>query len=298
MRIYAAGYLTFHSPNNEDMWITEQANPTNLLESYFYLEDNKTEYVRHNREKWHTFLDSGAFSAFSRGASIDHAAYLGYAKREADLWDHVAVLDVIGDADASWKNYLVMREEGIDGIPCFHYGEPWEFLDMMTEKAKYIAIGGVAQLGSGDALIEWLDSVWGNHLVNPDGTPKVQVHGFAVTSNTAMLRYPWESVDSTSWVRQAAFGRILVDIPGREGAPLSLPLSDESPDKEDHDRHFDSMNPILKESIRAYIEGRGYKMQDLKEKYRWRQHWNINYFRRCEERAATRFIRPQDGLFF
>lgn len=299
MRVYMAGYLSFlHGNDAEDAAITRSCDVASVLESFFYMDEKKLQLIRDNH--WHFLLDSGAYSAFSRGAQIDLQAYIDFIKKTPELWDLIAGLDVIGDADASWANFLTARDQGVMTMPTFHYGEPWEFLDKMVAEAPYIAIGGVAQLGSGSALVEWLDAVWANHLCHPDGTAKVKVHGFAVTGKLAMLRYPWESVDSTAWLQMAGHGTIVLDLPNPDGTitDIKVSMSDKSPHVEAYDKHFDSLRPAYRDRIVQRLEELGYEIENLRKHYRWRQHVNIGYFRRCEARVAERFVREQPGLFF
>lgn len=297
MNVYVAGYMSFLGENAAEVEVTRSAGVSHVLESFFYIDDKKLKLVQDN--KWHMLLDSGAYTAFSKGAKIDVQDYIKFVKRTEGLWDVVAGLDVIGDADASWRNFEIMRDAGILTMPTFHYGEPWEFLDKMVEAAPYVAIGGVAQLGSGPALVEWLDSVWSNHLVKPDGTPRVKVHGFAVTGKGAMLRYPWASVDSTSWLQMAGHGTCALDLRrGNKITDLKVAFSDQSPHMEKDEKHFDSLRPAYQNAIRTHLENLGYKIEDIRRSYRWRQHVNIGYFKRCEIRCAETFVRQQPGLFF
>jgi len=50
------------------------------------------------------FLDSGAFSSFTKKVDINIEQYIDFIKSNADLLDHYSVLDVIGDAKATLKN--------------------------------------------------------------------------------------------------------------------------------------------------------------------------------------------------
>jgi hypothetical protein len=70
----------------------------------------------------------------------------------------------------------------------------------------------------------------GKYLTNPDGT-KVGVHGFGLSAPEPMLRYPWASVDSTTWWRLSRFGFTLMDIPWNDGSitDVKIDLSETSP---------------------------------------------------------------------
>jgi hypothetical protein len=47
----------------------------------------------------------------------------------------------------------------------------------------------------------------------------VQVHGLAVTNSIQLTEFPWGSVDSSTWVRQAGTGNVLVPVFGIDDRP-------------------------------------------------------------------------------
>lgn len=302
MKAFMAGYLSFlSSEDTAETGITRSAAPTGILETFYYITPRaQREVAGHIQRPWRTFLDSGGFSAFTQGKSVDLSAYIKYCLDHFNSWDVIAALDVIGDSDASWMNFRLMQKEGIDAIPTFHYGEPWAALDRMVDECNYIAIGGVAQLGGGSALSEWLDAVWANHLIDQDGLPLVDVHGFAITGKTGMLRYPWASVDSSSWLQMAGRGVCALDLPGPEDSVVDckVAFSERSPSQEEYGKHFDTLAPAQQKAVITYLEELGYVIEDIRRSYRWRQHVNIGYYKRMETRGATRFVREQPGLFF
>jgi len=69
------------------------------------------EYKRfHNKY----FLDSGAFSAFTKNVSIDISDYIKFIKDNKNIFKNYAVLDVIGDAKETLKNQIIMEKQGLD----------------------------------------------------------------------------------------------------------------------------------------------------------------------------------------
>ena len=69
------------------------------------------------------FLDSGAFSAMTQGVKIDIYEYIDFIKEHEDVLEVYANLDVIGSAEGTWKNQMIMEEAGLKPLPVFHYGE-------------------------------------------------------------------------------------------------------------------------------------------------------------------------------
>ena len=152
------------------------------------------------------FVDSGAYSAAKLGDPINLADYCRYLK-DNEEWIHAyAALDVLtpgnpeDGAEQSWRNYQAMRKQGLRPVPVFHYGEDIRWLySLLDAGCDYIALGGTAILGNKAASRTWYDSTW-SHLVNAKGEPVVKVHGFGEGNAELVERYPWHSVDSTTWL--------------------------------------------------------------------------------------------------
>jgi len=175
----------------------------NILASYWYLKKNKSLF-KHIPMYKNFFLDSGAFTAFTQNEIIDIDDYIKMIVDNRELFPTIAGLDVIGNAEESNKNYLYMKSKGIDIIPTFHYGEDYLYLDKYCRDYDYIALGGVAQLKTYPRVSAWLDycfSIIKRHW------PK-KVHGFALTGERYMKRYPFYSVDSSSWSIGSRIGTV------------------------------------------------------------------------------------------
>lgn len=217
------------------------------------------------KNKVDLFLDSGAFSAHTKGVIIDINDYIQFIKDNRDNISVYANLDVIGDAEATWQNQLKMEEAGLMPIPCFHLGEDLSYLRKYVDRYEYIALGGLAHVGKNKwQLFTWLNRCW-DIICDEDGYPKVKVHGFAVTTLKVLCKYPWYSVDSTSWVLTGRFGSIYVPettnkgyVYGEKNQKISVSL--QNPNIKKHDQHFSTFGPKTQERILQYIHDRGFKM--------------------------------------
>jgi len=214
------------------------------------------------KNKVELFLDSGAFSAKSQGVEINIQEYIKFIKTHEDVIDIYANLDVIGDAKASWKNQLLMEKEGLKPLPVFHFGEEESYLKTLIDKYEYIAVGGMVK--SGD-LKSFLDRIFTHFICGKDGLPKVKVHGFGLTSLPLMLRYPWYSVDSTSWVVTGRMGSIY--IPRHKGGKWiydenswKIAVSNRSPNTKEAGKHIETLPPTEKRICLDYIHNKGYEL--------------------------------------
>jgi hypothetical protein len=165
----------------------------NLLVSFPFAKKNKTEM--HDTY----FLDSGAYSVATKKIKIDLDDYIEYIKKMG--LKTYAALDVIGDAAKSKENYIYMRKNGVEPIPCFHINEPFEYLEYYLSESKYIALGGVALLKRENKVRPWLSHCFS--IIKKK--PAVKVHGFGITIWNILTSFPFYSVDSTSWQNPARY---------------------------------------------------------------------------------------------
>lgn len=171
---------------------------------------------------WALFLDSGAFS-LRRKKGITEADYLkymdGYADSIRKLGDRItfyANVDVIGDPDQTWRNQQYLeKEHGLTPIPVVHWGSKPVVLDRYLNGGyTYIGLGGLLKGGiEGRAIDRATRRVgWLTDTFKQIGS--VRTHGFGitfgVTTTTLMSRYPWWSIDNSTWLKEAALGGILV----------------------------------------------------------------------------------------
>jgi hypothetical protein len=265
------------------------------LFSYYFVESNffnsKTMFDI-AKKKVDLFLDSGAFSAWTSGKQIDIMDYVKFIKENEEFITIYANLDVIGiggkqpnrqTAELTWRNQLIMEKAGLKPIPCFHFGEPFEYLQRYVDRYDYLALGVAGN--SGTKLIPWLDQCFSQYICGKNGMPKLKIHGFAVTSLKLMLRYPFYSVDSTSWVVTGRMGWIY--IPRRKDGKWiydqnswKVAVSNRSPSQKESGKHITTMRPNEKKIFMDYIHEKGYSLgisefkkvdqsYELQENERW-----------------------------
>lgn len=213
------------------------------------------------------FIDSGAYSAETQGVKISPYQYTAFLRRWKQYVDVAANLDVLFDAEGTWKNQELMESLGERPMPTFHFGEDEKWLVKYIAKGHdYIAMGG--QVGQHpDAQMQWLDRMWDQYLTNDDGYPIIKVHAFGVTSPAIMERYPWFSVDSTSWLLAAATGKaVICDV--TQGAPrlMTMPISDKSPDA-NAGQHWDALTLAQRDAWAGLFAERGFEPGALQADY-------------------------------
>lgn len=143
-------------------------------------------------------LDSGAYSAYNSGKTIDLEALI--QETQQPRWGESVALDVIGDGEASLRNALYMKSRGSPAYPVFHIGEP---LDLLREyKQQFPKVGLSCRFGEPvKESYRFLDRCFS--VAWP-----YRFHSFGWVSEEMLLRYPFHTADAASWNHgPAAFGR-------------------------------------------------------------------------------------------
>lgn len=299
MRLFIAGLYTSNFSRTGAIYgrLTEAERAArdsveNYLESYHYI--GRGSFAdRIARDGVRVFLDSGAFSSFTKGVEVDLPGYCDFIRRNASIVDEASVLDAIGDYRGTFANQRAMEQLGTTPLPCFHYGEPEDVLDWYAARYPYITIGGMVPISTPQLKL-WLDRLWEEHLTHPDGTPKLKVHGFGLTSLPLMMRYPWYSVDSSTWVQWAANGMILLPGIGQ------VNVSEQSSSRKKNKQHMDTVSDLERDAIEHAIRSRGFEPDRLRKEYISRWAWNcwaFPYWAKGKQWEGDRFVPDTSRLF-
>ena len=238
MKAYFAGALGFEF-NHPRL----QAEVRNRLLSYHYMKGNLNQRFYNypdeigpdgnlapgHRDRYNNIIvDSGAFSVWNKGDTIDLDKYIEYCLKYNSKVDYVVNLDVIpatpGDkkpspeeversASKGYDNYNYMISKGVPKeklIHVFHQGESYHWLTKMVHEDKMEYIGlSPANDRTTKEKVEWLHECM-PYVTDSEGRAIVKFHGFAVTSFKLMSLFPWYSVDSATWGIAAGLGRVFL----------------------------------------------------------------------------------------
>ena len=251
------------------------------------------------------FLDSGAYSAWSRGTAIDLDEYIAFIKANIETIEVYACLDVIPGvpgksatskqrdeaAEQSWQNYLYMCANSLDPLPVYHYGEDVRFLDRMLDHGcSYIGIGGLVGIPS-DKRRAWLDRVFAK-LTDAKGMPIIKTHGFGMTSVPLIFRYPWYSVDSTTWIKITANGAVyLPAMVGNEfvfdQVPSTITVSTRNPKQAAGGKAANTMSDGMRKILDRWLAICGKTYEEVATDYYHRAVCNVIYFKKVSEAKAV-----------
>lgn len=240
--------------------------------------DNKWEHLPVGCVESH-FLDSGSFTLWTQAAKyakenksgkwsfydtpkfweyID--AYADFVKKYAAGIDFYANVDVIPEPKLSWRNLQYLENHhGLTPIPVVHYTTDLKWIHKhIDEGYDYIALGGLVGSMRSPMCKKWLDDCFNIICDTPDRLPKVKVHGFGVTNYRMLLRYPWASVDSTTWTKVGAYGGIMVPHK-RNGKytfllpPYVIQVSSESSSRGMDGRHFYTLSQAEQNIVTEWL---------------------------------------------
>lgn len=227
------------------------------------------------------FVDSGAFSAYTKGKTIDLDDYINYLNTYGDYFNVMVQVDfipgksnVIQDKDVyldapriSWENFLHMRER-LDKrlwdrfIPVFHEGEDFKWLEnMLTYKdadgkpLAYIGISPHTETTTDRRLIFCKEVFRRIQKLNPE----VKTHGFGMTALNILPYIAFTSVDSTTWLKGAIYGTILVH---RHNKLAAMNVGVRTTGSSDH---FCWLGDQAKDEVCRLIEDAGFSTEKLRK---------------------------------
>lgn len=209
------------SPSMKHFALLKKCEVKHILVSYHFVKKVSELMRKMNGYTPETFiLDSGAFSVWANGGTIDLQAYIAFAKELREQLPPQVELNVVNldvlpgkfgetptneqreqSAIDGWNNMLEIEKAGLKVIHVYHQHEDLKWLDKIREHLPYIGISPANDVSMPQKL-SFMDSCYARIR------DTVKTHGFAVTSPDQLYRYPLFSADSSSWVSAGRYGTI------------------------------------------------------------------------------------------
>lgn len=158
-------------------------------------------------------LDSGAFTAWKQGQSVDLQAYIAFVEDNQHLFHQYFSLDVIEDPEATRRNLATMRARGLDPIPVITRGVTVAQASEAAAATGYVGIGGLVRTPGQAKFLRALSPA----LVGK------KTHLLGVNTIGLLKTFGVASADSSSWNRPVRFGTV---FPILRGAPYRLDRTD------------------------------------------------------------------------
>lgn len=232
------------------------------------------------------FVDSGAYTAYTKGISVDADDYIKYLNSITDSLTIFAQLDKIPGMFnrpktkqemyeapiKSWENYLYMRsrlKEPKKLLPIFHQGEDFKhlinMLEWTDENGEHIPYIGVSPALDLPGIENFLDISF--DIIKNSSNSNVKTHAFGMTRLDILEKYPYTSADSTSWKLCAAMGSIYTPWG-------TIYVSERG--KYSKDYIFNQSKDAVS-NIEKYINEQGFSIEDVAKYDYIRYIININY---------------------
>ena len=203
MLVYLAGLSTsfFHMKEVD-------ISNTRLLDSYFYMfkrPDLQEKIIYGSKPPF--LLDSGAFS-FMSGKTINQGweSYLRDYISFINKYDINLFFELDIDAVVGHDKVLDLRKQLEDGtgkkcIPVWHKSRGKEEWFNLIESYDYVAIGGLVA-----KFIKQSEHKYLPWFLQTARKQKTKVHCLGYTATKSLDKYPFYSIDSTSWTSANRYG--------------------------------------------------------------------------------------------
>lgn len=193
-------YFVYTGASRVETEVIQDIQPPKLLLSYFYFRTKSLqEVVQQLGYTPEILLDSGAYSAWTKGKNIALVDYMNYIDANREWISKYIALDVIGDSRLTRWYYKIMREYGFDPTPVFHWGEDEKYLNWyIKEGASAIALGGTVPISDKKKVANWVRSITARY-------PTISFHLLG-SSSEKILNCGIASCDSSAWIMLAANG--------------------------------------------------------------------------------------------
>ena len=136
------------------------------------------------------------------------AAYIDFIKADGRKWDLHVNFDYVHDPEECYRVQHVLWKAGANPMPVVHGDEKTfeYFRRYCKDGAKIIGLGtgGINNRAAWDKKRVYYDMIF--NLAAKHG---VRIHGFAQTYLSMMFFYDWYSVDSATWAKCSAFGKLI-----------------------------------------------------------------------------------------
>jgi hypothetical protein len=173
------------------------------LQSFFYLQKYNLSDLLKGKD---LLMDSGGFTARTAGKPISVEAYAKWlVANDVRLAFNLDTND-LGETLRNQK-YLEKHTRAYI-IPIYHLSDYLEARELLQDfmHYPYIGLGGVAGERGNVSIKDELYRYVFRHTRD-----RVRVHGLGITSDYECRNYPFYSVDSSSWLSMARYGRSLFE---------------------------------------------------------------------------------------
>lgn len=166
--------------------------------AYPYMKPEVIDVLNKNQKDIRFLLDSGAFTAWKAGKSINLDDYCRFIESLPFKPWRYFTLDVIGDPNKSLKNYETMLSRGFKPIPIFTRGEDVKIIDHYYKTSDVVGIGGLVGTQGNKGFVKGIMDVVG----------KRKCHWLGFVAENFIKHYRPYSCDSSNITLAGRYGFI------------------------------------------------------------------------------------------
>jgi len=202
MKIFFAG-----SETNSANLVLQAKGVQDRLYSFFSIKNTPGWLANAHKMFPCILLDSGGFVARTKGVEIKIEEYGDFIAQNKQYVFAYANLDY-KDTNRTLYNQNYLESRGLHPVPVYHVDEwldkKYDLLDSYLAKYPYVALGGAAKDKGGKSVLHpFLSAMFAR------SKGKTRFHGFGITDVQYLKKYPFYSVDSTSWNQGGRYGNSL-----------------------------------------------------------------------------------------
>jgi hypothetical protein len=180
----------------------KEVKPPRLLLSYFYFKNKPLKnYVEQLGYKPEIMLDSGAYSAWTKGKGIALTDYMKYIEENKEYIYCYMNLDVFGDNQMSYDYYLILKKKGFSPVPVVQYGDDHQdWLDKYYQQGeRFMALGGTVPIKNKWEVSDYVRLLSWQY-------PEINFHLLGSSSRKIIDHCDMYSCDSSTWFMMAING--------------------------------------------------------------------------------------------
>ena len=178
-----------------------------ILESFYYIQEWQTKLIKNCK---FFVLDSGAFTFMQNAhkGNINWQAYIdSYVdfinRNDVKYFFELDIDSIVGYEKVKEIRKYIEKKTGKKCIPVWHKSRGKEEFIKMCEEYDYVAIGGI--VSKEIRPDEYKFFTW---FIDEAHKRGCKIHGLGFTSLDGLLKYKFDSVDSTSWKSGGRFGQL------------------------------------------------------------------------------------------
>lgn len=258
----------------------------NVLKSYVNDKKEILKWFERKRNGWKgkLMIDNGEFTFHRKGGSLNIDEYIQWLNDNDECidyaialdkipgrWGHVKTREEIAQApEQTWNNYCYMYERVKSPkklLPVFHQYDNFKWLEQILKSGmpEYICLSGNKEL-TNKQREDWYETCY-SYIYKLNPNVKVHCLGSATLQNAE--RFPFTSMDATSWIMTGANGSILTDV-GVVYVGTAIKLSD-----------------IERQAVEKIVSKYDLTVDDVITNYKARMVANVNYL--YEKSLSTEF---------